>query len=74
MLLEIKGAYIIFWIQVSRRGGLPQPILFLSKLSISEHSGSIGIKKGEKSPFLFFWSAKEAEGGGQSLADMSAEK
>ena len=43
-------------------------------MSISEHSGWIGIsiKKGEKSLLIIFLSAKGAEGrgGGQSLADM----
>ena len=36
------------------------------KLSISEHSGSIGL--------CMYLSAKGAEEGGQSLADMSAKK
>ena len=39
---------------------------FSSKVSISEHSSSIGIclKKGEKSLLFIFLSAKGAEGGG----------
>ena len=46
---------------------------FLSKLSISEFSGSIGIWIKKKSTF-YFLSAKGAEGGGQGLADMSTRK
>ena len=54
---------------------MPQPF-FLSKLYISEHSGSISIsiKKGEKKAAIFLVRYRAEEGGGQSLADMSAKQ
>ena len=54
--------YILYF-EYKCRGGLPQPI-FLSKLSISEHSGSICtcIEEAKK---VNFFSAKGAEGGSE---------
>ena len=64
----------MFWIQVWRRWSQPPPF-FLSKLSISEFSGSIGIWIKKKKSTFYFLSAKGAEGGGgQGLADMSTRK
>ena len=52
-----------YYFECRCRGGLSQPF-FLSKLSISVHSGSIGIS-------ILFLSPREAEGGGVVRASLN---
>ena len=75
--VKIKGVYIIFWIQVSPRGGLPQPFfnnLFFIKIVHFRafwFNCYMYTKKAKKVFFLFCCPLKGLRGGGQSLANIS---